>query len=244
MFLVPLLLHLIQLAILRRVIPLARIATAETPARELQVRPAQPLPRPHQQRARWFLKLAWFANPFAYMAISALVPVIPGLAKRHELSPMWAGFFCSIWFFARLGAFALLWVWPDWHYRLRWFIGAFVLLIASYAVILVSPVLWPVLIAQLGFGLGVGLIYYSSLYYSMDAGDTKGVHGGVHEAAIGAGICAGPTIGALALWLLPGSPQAGTCAVSIALTLGLVGVLGASTRGPSALQHPKPNESP
>jgi MFS family permease len=220
-FLVPLVLHLAQLAIICRVAPLARIARSESATCEPEVSGAVAAPGTRPDQAAWFLKMAWFANPFAYVASSALIPVIPGLAQRHGLSPTWAGFFCSVWLFARLGAFALLWIWPGWHYRFRWFVGAFVLLIASFATILISPVLWPVFLAQAGFGLAVGLLYYSSLYYSMDAGDTKGEHGGIHEALIGAGIFAGPAIGGAALWLMPGIRQADTWAVSIALTMGL-----------------------
>ncbi len=37
----------------------------------------------------------------------------------------------------------------------------------------------------------------------MDASDAKSEHGGIHEAAIGAGNCVGPAIGAAALQFLP-----------------------------------------
>ena len=42
----------------------------------------------------------------------------------------WPGFVCSLWCFVRLGAFVLLWRWPGWHYRFRWLVTAFALLIA------------------------------------------------------------------------------------------------------------------
>jgi predicted MFS family arabinose efflux permease len=225
-FLVPLILHGIQLGIIRYVTPAARrISSLPEPVQSHAGGDAPHLHR-RNERAGAFLKMAWFANPFAYMAISALIPVIPGLAARHGLSPTWAGIFCSVWFFARLGAFWLLWVWPGWHYRFRWFIGSLLLLLVSFATILISPALWPAFIAQIGFGLAIGLIYYSSLYYSMDAGDTKGEHGGIHEAAIGVGIFAGPAIGGLALRLSPGVPQADTWAVSAALAIGTAVILG------------------
>jgi len=38
--------------------------------------------------------------------------------------------------------------------------------------------------------------------YSMDVGETKGEHGGLHEAMIGAGMCLGPAVGALSLYLV------------------------------------------
>ena len=55
--------------------------------------------------------MAWLANPFAYIAINTLIAVMPGLAARLHLTPMLAGFACSLWCFARLGAFVLLWLW-------------------------------------------------------------------------------------------------------------------------------------
>jgi len=57
--------------------------------------------------------------------------------------------------------------------------------------------------AQILFGFSVGLIYYSSLYYSMDVGEASGAHGGFHEAALGVGIFAGPAVGATTLFLFP-----------------------------------------
>src|SRR5437762_3534160 len=180
-------------------------------------------PRPIA-RARAFLKMAWLANPFAYLAINTIIAVIPSLAKELKLSPMFAGFFCSVWLFVRVGAFALLWLWPGWHYRFRWLIGAYAAMVASFVLILLVPNLALLLAAQCIFGLAVGLIYYSSLFYSMDAGEAKSEHGGFHEAAIGAGSCAGPAIGAAALHFFPDAPGSSAWAVSGMLLLGLCGL--------------------
>jgi len=78
---------------------------------------------------------------------------------------------------------------------------------------------------RVAFGAAVGLIYYSSLFYSMDVGETKGEHGGFHEAAIGAGIFAGPAFGAAALQFFPRHPHSGTWAVSGLLLAGLAGMI-------------------
>ena len=181
--------------------------------------------RPPAQRAKAFLRMAWLANPFAYIAINTLIAVIPGIAARFQLSTMAAGFICTLWCFVRLGAFAALWHWTGWHYRFRWLAASFALLILSFAVILMSPNLAVLIAAQVFFGVAIGLIYYSSLFYSMDAGDTKGEHGGIHEAAIGIGNCLGPAIGALSLQLLPGVSHSGAIAVSGLLLCGFGGLL-------------------
>jgi predicted MFS family arabinose efflux permease len=167
-----------------------------------------------------FLKLAWLANPLAYVAVNTLFAVMPGLAQKLGLSPTKVGLFCSVWLFGRLAAFVLLWRWTGWHYRFRWLAIGFVVLIASFALILLALQLWIVVLAQIFFGFAAGLMYYSSLFYSMDAGDTKGEHGGLHEAAIGVGICAGPAVGAAALQFFPQHPNAGAIAVSGLLLVG------------------------
>jgi len=143
--------------------------------------------------------MAWLANPFAYIAINTLLAVLPGVAAKFHLSPMLAGFACSLWCFVRFFAFIALWQWTGWHYRFRWLVTAYVTLVISFAAILVLPNLAAVLIAQLFFGAAVGLIYYSSLFYAMDAHDSSSEHGGIHEAAIGLGNCVGPAVGATAL---------------------------------------------
>jgi predicted MFS family arabinose efflux permease len=191
--------------------------------------PAPPVPpdphRPSPARTRAFLRMAWLANPVAYIAINTLIPLLPTLAARFQLTPMFAGFTCSLWGFARLGTFFLLWFWTDWHYRFRWLVTAFILLIGSFALILTVPNLAVLMAAQIFFGVAIGLIYYSSLFYSMDAGDDKGEHGGIHEAAIGVGNFIGPGVGALSLQFLPQYPGSSALAVSVLLVCGFGGLL-------------------
>jgi MFS family permease len=150
---------------------------------------------------------------------------MPGIAQKLDLSPTRVGLYCSIWFFARFAAFAFLWKWTGWHYRFRWLLMAFVALIISFMFLLLARELWLFALAQVFFGFSAGLIYYSSLYYSMDVGEASAEHGGLHEAAIGAGICAGPAVGAASLQFLPHQSNSGAFAVSGLLLLGLGGLL-------------------
>ena len=181
-------------------------------------------------QARNFQRLALLSNPAAYVAINTLIAVLPGIASKFHVSTMLAGFMLSLWCFSRVVTFVVLWRWTGWHYRFRWLVTSFLLLIASFATILVAPNLAVVMVAQIIFGMVIGLIYYSSLFYSMDASDTKGEHGGIHEAAIGIGNCLGPAIGASALWLAPGIPTMGAWAVSGLLTLGFGGLFWVRSR--------------
>ncbi len=220
-FLVPAALHVAQLGLLTWLAHLNRHATsapaafvaglsAETASRRSPVPPAM------------FLKMALLANPFAYLAMNALLPVIPQVSAKLGLTPMFAGFFCSVWFFARAASFVVLWQWTGWHYRFRWLAGAYVAMALGFAVILLDAHLWFLVLAQIVFGAAVGLIYYSSLFYSMDVGETKGEHGGFHESAIGAGICAGPAVGAAALRFFPEAPNMNIWAVGGLLAIGFL----------------------
>jgi MFS family permease len=231
MFLVPASIHALQL--------LAAIAL-ERSARGSHVRAAdvnkqpsthdyegQPLP----VRPETFLRMAWLANPFAYLAINTVIAVVPSLARELELSVRQAGIFCSVWLFARTGAFLLLWLWPGWHYRFRWLAGAYFLMMAAFVAVLVANDLWLVVAAQIVFGGALGLIYYSSLYYSMDVGDAKGEHGGWHEGMIGAGSCAGPALGAAGAWFLPQAVDASTWTPAALLLAGFAALLWLRWRG-------------
>lgn len=214
-------------------IQLALTFWLERGARSVPSVPTSISPEPYAPRAnprpiartKMFLRLAWLANPFAYIAINTLVAVMPGVAQRLELSTTQAGFFCSVWCFARLGAFWGLWLWPGWHYRFRWLVASYLALLATFALILTVPSLAVLVLAQLVLGAAIGLIYYSSLFYSMDVGETKGEHGGIHEAAIGLGNFAGPAVGAASLHFLPQYANSGALAVSALLLCGLGGLL-------------------
>ena len=201
------------------------------------VQPGPPPEAPAPPGAAKFLRMAWLANPFGYIAINTLLAAMPGVAQRLGLSTTMAGICCSAWCFARFGAFFVLWHWSGWHYRFRWLLLAYIGLIGAFTVILTAPSLILIVLAQVVLGGALGLLYYSSLFYSMDLSDTKGEHGGIHESVIGLGNCAGPAVGAASLHFLPQYANSGVFAVSSLLVLGLVGLISIQLRAP------RPNRS-
>jgi predicted MFS family arabinose efflux permease len=224
LFYLPIALLLTQLAL---TLWLERHAQGQAAALNQPPAPA-PLPdpnRPSPAKAGAFLRMAWLANPFAYIAINTFVPLLPSLAARFQLTPMQAGFVCSLWGFVRLATFFGLWFWNGWHYRFRWLVTAYATLIIVFILILTAPNLAVLLAAQVFFGAAIGLIYYSSLFYSMDASETKSEHGGIHEAALGAGNFAGPAVGAVSLQFFPNVAYSSVMAVSGLLSLGFVALL-------------------
>ncbi len=211
-------LHLLQLVVLwgyaRRHGEAPPVLLSESP-------PSEEMP-PASRGAcpRSFQRMAWIANPFACVAAFTLLAMIPELARRMGLSVTVAGFFCSIWFFARLAAFVVMWRWPGWHYRFRWLLGGYILLIMGFATVLTANGLWWLGAGQVAFGLAVGVLYYASLFYSMDVGEARAEQGGIHEAMMGAGNFVGPGIGALSLLVVPHAPHVGVWSVSGLLVVG------------------------
>jgi len=86
------------------------------------------------------------------------------------------------------------------------------------------------------------LIYYSSLFYSMDAGEMKGEHGGIHEAAIGCGNCIGPAVGAVSLQFFPQYTHNGVMAVTALLSLGFLALVAIQLSNRSSHQVTTPQE--
>jgi len=72
----------------------------------------------------------------------------------------------------------------------------------------------------------------------MHVGDTKGEHGGAHEAAIGVGIFSGPAIGATSIALFPNLAYSGVYGVAIVLSVGFATLLFVRRRRSSNVQHP------
>lgn len=188
--------------------------------------PAAPVaPTVDPMEGKRFLRMAWIANPFSYVAINTIIPLIPSIAEKLHLTTSMAGVVCSLWMFARMAAFVALWQWEGWHYRFRWLAGACLVLIACFFVLLTTQSLAPFLMAQAGFGLSIGLIYYSSLYYAMNVKDHQGANAGLHEAMIGAGLFIGPAAGAATIYLFPAAAGLGAWSVGGLLCVGFSGLL-------------------
>ena len=77
-------------------------------------------------------------------------------------------------------------------------------------------------------GLGLGVAYYSSIYYSLNAADRPGRNTGIHEAIIGSGVLVAPPLGG-ALATLTGRLTAPYLLVA-GLSLAAIGVEEAVSR--------------
>ena len=218
LFWLPLGLAVVELALLPCA---ARLLKNESGSQDQEA----PISTVSQPNAEQFLRMAWIANPFSYVAINTVIPLIPSIAEKLDLSTGMAGIVCSLWMFARLAAFAACWRWTDWHYRFSLLAGSFGLLIVCFFGFLLSQSIGLLLAAQVGFGLSIGLIYYSSLYYSMNVTENHGSNAGIHEAMIGAGQLIGPTFGAATIYFVPTAIGIGVWSVGGLLLAGFSGML-------------------
>ena len=159
-----------------------------------------PLKSSAMEAVGYFKQLAWLGNPFNYMAINTVLAIVPALSVRLGQDVERMGQLMSVWFVARAVAFAVLWKWTGWHYRFGWFASALLLLLAGFVGVVLAPSTWVLVVAQVALGWASAVLYYSSLFYTMDGSEAKGEHGGLHEAFIGCGIFGGPAVSALAIW--------------------------------------------
>jgi hypothetical protein len=156
----------------------------------------------------------------AYMAAHVFSASLPTLAARLHLTQTEAGLWLGWWNWMRTASFVALWYWSGWHYRFGLFLAGFLAVISGFLGIMLGTHLGTVVIAQLAFGAGIALIYYSSLFYAMDGSQSHGEQGGTHEALIGLGMGGGPLVTGVALaWT--NDPRWGAAAVAVALGLGL-----------------------
>ena len=178
---------------------------------------------------RW---LGWLANPLAFIAINVIVSYNPTIQARLHFSLAMASIWCGLWFYVRMIAFELLRRWTWWHYKWGFLCGAFAVTMVSFAALVGAPNLAVLLIAQIVFGLCVGLIYQSSLFYSMADSDAQGAHGGFHESFIGVGILVGPLIAYSGTLLAPKNAAlpVGMALGGMGLSLAVLIALGLRTR--------------
>ncbi len=150
---------------------------------------------------RRFMHTAWLANALGFLLVAGTTALNPQLGEKLGLSATATIWLSSTQLFARAASFAICWKWEAWHYHRGWSLWALWIAPVSIAMAFFINNTVVVFAALALFGLAHGLSYSGSLYYSLDYGDNKGEHGGLHEAILGIGIFSGPLLAALVAWL-------------------------------------------
>jgi predicted MFS family arabinose efflux permease len=157
----------------------------------------------------------------AYVAINVIVTYNPLVAQRIGVSFATASSWFSLWFYVRMLAFELLRRWSGWHYRPNLLFAAFGVAMLSFAAMMLAPSLLVHLLAQVAFGLSIGLLYQSSLFYSMAGSAQKGTHGGFHESFIGLGLATGASLAFVGDRIAPHHPTLSVLLVWTLMTVAL-----------------------
>ncbi len=188
-----------------------------------------PRPAPHGAEAAvasvgreypWLLRTASWLLPLSYLMSATLSPVLP-----HRLSALGGhipeSVVAATWMGARFSALAVMWRARFWHGRWGTLAAAAAALVGGMALVLTAPTLAGVVAGLLLFGSGMGITYYSALYYSLAVGHAAVDASGTFESLIGLGYCVGPLIG------LSGQAAAGAHAGSatVALTWVVAGAV-------------------
>jgi hypothetical protein len=176
---------------------------------------------------RWLL-------PMAYVVLAALGPYLPIAGASLGLSAATATMVAAIWTAARVGTFILTERWHGWHgHRATPHVGAG-LLLTGFACIVLGPAFLPAVLGLpayvlglVAFGVGIGVVYAATLYYTMAVGSAEVEAGGLFEALIGSGYVIGPACGLLAAWLVRGGwlPERGLEPVMLGLVATIAGVI-------------------
>jgi hypothetical protein len=119
---------------------------------------------------------------------------------------------------ARFTTLGLMWRVGFWHGRWGTLVVGAAALAGGLVMVLVGARLETVVSGLALFGVGMGLIYYAAIYYSMATGHAAVDASGTFEALIGLGYCVGPLLG-LAGHAFAGDPARASSATMIFTTV-------------------------
>ncbi|MCZ6688328.1 MAG: MFS transporter [Planctomycetota bacterium] len=170
-----------------------------------------------RKNGRPYLLAAWISNFAVFGAGAAIVTHHPKWISDMRMEEFHSNAFLAAVFISQTGGFILWSLYTRWRYRL---IEFWVVQVAFGVAIAALP-LYPsfgltLLLAPL-VGLGLGLTYQASIFYSLDVGVERGRHSGLHEGILGSGNFLLPLLGGLA---------AGTCLGNRAPYLVAAAVVG------------------
>lgn len=140
------------------------------------------------QSARWLL-------PLSYLMSSTLAPVLPHRLHALGESALPESSIAAVWMVARFFTLAAMARVTGWHGRWGALFAGAASLGGGLALVLLSPALAGVVAGLALFGVGMGITYYASIYYSLSVGHAAVDAGGDFEALVGLGYVLGPLVG-------------------------------------------------
>ena len=161
---------------------------------EKEIRPTEPV---KGEQKKGFLFIAWTANFSSLFIIVMLRNLFPVLAVSLDIGPRVLGVLIFLIGFSQTVMFACLGRIRGWHYNINLLLFFQVLAGTGLAIgfFAGSNILFG--LSFILMGLSAGMVYFSSIFYSLDVDHGKGRNTGFHESIIGAGMLFGPLLGGI-----------------------------------------------
>jgi len=142
-----------------------------------------------------FLYISWTAIFFTWITLGVLRYIFPKLISVLEMKPSVFGLLMLVWAGTQFTLFFILGATKRWHYKFSMLLILQLLGCLGFVIIYLSnsPIFWA--FALMLFGLQTGMIYFSSIYYSLHGHADKGNKSGWHECILSSGGFIGPFIG-------------------------------------------------
>lgn len=177
--------------------PVKQLAPVEKPIQDENNKPDV-----QSRLAIRFLYVSWVAIFFTWITLGVLRYIFPKLISELQMKPSVFGLLMLVWAGTQFVLFFILGATKRWHYKFSLLLVFQLLGCLAFVIIYLtnSPILWA--IAFMLFGIQTGMIYFSSIYYSLHGHADPGNKSGWHESILSSGGFIGPFVaGALAYYI-------------------------------------------
>lgn len=145
-------------------------------------------------------RVAWWGNAYAFGVAAVLNIQYPAWLEAQGRSETLFGGYLGLVFAFQTLTFIGLMRFPGWRYRVGPLLAAEVPMIAVLVILPALRAPWAVLATAPCIGVGLGITYFASLFYSVQDPAARGRHAGMHEALLGLGAVVVPLLGGVAAW--------------------------------------------
>ena len=144
-----------------------------------------------------FLPLGLWANFVSWFCLANVQSLYPKLASSRGFSPQLIGCLLFMVGAAQSLFFLVLRSTRAWHFRYGPLVAVHAVAAGGMLVIFGASAVPPLAVAFALVGLGLGLSYYSSIFYSLCGDGGAGRKSGIHELMVGSAFFLGPLAGGL-----------------------------------------------
>jgi DHA1 family tetracycline resistance protein-like MFS transporter len=142
-----------------------------------------------------FLSLALCANFVCWFCLANVQSLYPKLAVSRGFSPQLIGFLMFLIGLVQALFFVMLRATRRWHFRFGPLVAVHLTAAAGMTIVFAGRSVPLLVIAFAMIGGGLGISYYSSIYYSLCAAGGTGKRTGIHEFMVGSAFFLGPLAG-------------------------------------------------